>query len=492
MIDSQYQLDIYKAAEDVTKNLCISASAGSGKTTTLLKLLTKVKKNRLGIFLSFSNAIVEELKTRVPTYIEAKTLHSVGLRYIRDYFKGHHIDIVADKYFKNAIQIYKQAKGDTKAFLTKQEFRECKQIESVCSFARMTLTPFKEESLKQMCLHFNLECSPIIIEHSLKLLSQALTGRGKSMWVDFTDMIYIPVMTPSMFHTKYDDLYLDEAQDTNSAQQAMIELMLKPKGRLVAVGDSFQSIYGFSGAGIDAFNKIMNRPNTTVLPLSVSYRVPKSGIKCAQHICPTIEAWDEAIEGVERDGSWDEIREGDMVLSRTTKPLISLYFKLLEQHIKSNIVGKDIEKGLVDFAETCDSPSKEGIVVKMNLQLDKCADALKKLGVKFPELTTQYEAIEEKIQALTVILQNIDNPRELINTIRKIFANDKKAAKLMTIHRSKGLENPRVFVISKLKGEQTMPSARASQEWERIQERNLMFVSRTRHKEELIWLDLCI
>jgi DNA helicase-2/ATP-dependent DNA helicase PcrA len=491
-IDSKYQLAIYEAQKDTTKNLAILATAGSGKTTTLLRLLQKVSRNRSGIFLSFSKAIIEELQSKIPSYIEAKTLHGYGFSLIRGYFRSTKIVVVNDKYFKNAVQIYKAAKEDKTSFLTKDEFRECKQIEAICSFARMTLTPFTSKSLQKMAVHYNAEFTPRVIEVSLTLLSKALIGQGKSMWIDFTDMIYLPAMTPAMFSTKFDDVYLDEAQDTNSAQRNMIELMIKPKGRLISVGDDFQCIYGFAGAGIDSFKILRERPNTVVLPLSVSYRLPISGVRKAQEICPNIEAWEGAIEGIEREGEWNEIKEGDFVLSRVTKPLIVLYFKLIREKIKANIVGKDIESGLLDFADLCITPTKEETVVKMNGRLNKYCEEMKKLGVRYPELTPAYASLEEKFQVMMIILDHVDNPNELIATIKKIFAEDKQAAKLMTVHRAKGLENDTVFVIDKVADEVMMPLKRATQDWELIQESNLMFVSRTRHRKELIWLNLSL
>lgn len=492
IIDSKQQERIYEEAKNTKQNLAILATAGAGKTYTLLRLLTKVSRARSGMFLSFSNSIVEELKSRVPSYIEARTLHSWGFGLIRNYFRGINVLMVQDKYFKNAVQLYKEVKKDPKAFLTKEEFKECKRIESLCAYARMTLTPFTEPALKEMALHFNIEVNENVLTHSLKLLSKALIGKGKAMWVDFTDMIYLPTQMPQMVTTKFDDIYLDEAQDTNEAQRTMIELLIKPTGRLISVGDDFQCIYGFSGSTIDSFKKLRDRPNTITLPLSVSYRVPRSGVSRAQEICPDIEAAPNAIEGIEREGRWEEIEEGDMVLSRITKALVLLYFQLINTHVKANIVGKDIEKGLIDFAELCEAPSKEGMIIKMNQRLDKYCEELKKLGIRFPELTSQYASLEEKYQVLLIILNNCDHARDVMPTIKKIFAEDKQAAKLMTVHRAKGLENDRVFVIEKVKGELMMPSKRASQPWEHIQERNLIFVSRTRHKKELVFLDLVV
>ena len=60
----------------------------------------------------------------------------------------------------------------------------------------------------------------------------------------------------------------------------------------------------------------------------------------------------------------------------------------------------------------------------------------------------------------------------------------------MTIHRSKGLENNRVFFIDKFNKIRLIPSKFADQEWELQQERNIEFVGITRAKSELIYIEI--
>ena len=100
MTPSPRQLEIYKAFKETDKHICVQATAGSGKTTTILELLNFVPKFRKAIFLSFSNGIVSELKERVPQGIEASTLHSLGCRAVMSTYKGTKLD--ENKYFKKA------------------------------------------------------------------------------------------------------------------------------------------------------------------------------------------------------------------------------------------------------------------------------------------------------------------------------------------------------------------------------------------------------
>ena len=74
--------------------------------------------------------------------------------------------------------------------------------------------------------------------------------------------------------------------------------------------------------------------------------------------------------------------------------------------------------------------------------------------------------------------------------IEQIFEEKKDAIKLMTIHKSKGLENERVFLITKFDGMILQPWKYAKKSWELVQERNLMFVAYTRAKSELILFEI--
>ena len=74
----------------------------------------------------------------------------------------------------------------------------------------------------------------------------------------------------------------------------------------------------------------------------------------------------------------------------------------------------------------------------------------------------------------------------LVKNLRSLFENKANSATLCTIHKSKGLENDRVFWLNRSK----CPSAMARQDWEREQEKNLCYVATTRAKQSLIIIEL--
>jgi len=77
---------------------------------------------------------------------------------------------------------------------------------------------------------------------------------------------------------------------------------------------------------------------------------------------------------------------------------------------------------------------------------------------------------------------------DVVAAIERIFTDDKngKGIMLSSIHKAKGLEARRVFVIRTK--DAPMPHPMAKTEWARKQEYNLLYVAITRAIEELIWV----
>ena len=85
--------------------------------------------------------------------------------------------------------------------------------------------------------------------------------------------------------------------------------------------------------------------------------------------------------------------------------------------------------------------------------------------------------------------QNKHNVFDLVALIKSMFSDsdDKFANKnlvtLSSVHKSKGLEWNRVFLLGR---EQFMPSKFAKKQWQKDQERNLIYVAVTRAMTELV------
>src|SRR5207247_9250081 len=98
--------------------------------------------------------------------------------------------------------------------------------------------------------------------------------------MDFDDLIgnYVLLLQQNVdvrseLHDRFQHLLIDEYQDTNHAQYALIKALAGPKGNVIAVGDEDQSIYRFRGADI---NNILNFerdfPGARIVKLEQNYR----------------------------------------------------------------------------------------------------------------------------------------------------------------------------------------------------------------------------
>lgn len=84
-------------------------------------------------------------------------------------------------------------------------------------------------------------------------------------------------------------IQVDEYQDTNRAQNAIVELLAGPEDNVLAVGDMDQSIYGWRGASPDAIphfieNGRKKTGNCTIVKLGLNYRSTPQVIAVADRL----------------------------------------------------------------------------------------------------------------------------------------------------------------------------------------------------------------
>jgi superfamily I DNA/RNA helicase len=304
------------------------------------------------------------------------------------------------------------------------------------------------------------------------------------MMIDFTDMLWLThkLVDKSTF-PKYDVVFIDEVQDLNPLQREMILNLISKGGRFVAVGDQKQAIYSFMGSSLESFKKLQNMPNTTVMPLSVSYRCASSIIEYANDIFPGLEPFEGNPEGIIRKGSLSEIRSGDIVACRNNLPLVETFIDLLGEGRKSHIMGRDFGKSLSDLVDRINS------VTELPELLHKKAKSLIERGVQKPMFHKSYIALKEKIDIINLLMKDHDyrlmDLKDLFNDLFVQNSNE-NGITLLTIHKSKGLESERVFIVGY---HELLPSQYAKTPLEKYQEECLKYVAVTRAKKELVFVD---
>ena len=494
---SQYQKAIFDYIQHEKGNLVVEAAAGSGKTYTLVKALSLIPQDKRVLMTAFNKDIVKELTKKVKEFpnVEVRTLHGLGMILTT---RGLGIGGMKPEAYKYTQLIYNHWQDLTKTNINKLSRNARKSFventKKLVDFGRFYLATTRSEMIELM-VKYDIPCVADEVDVALKVM--AIGGKNLDS-IDYTDMIWMPhIYDLHLQECEYDFIMVDECQDLNVAERNLVLRCLKEGGRLIAVGDSNQCIYGFSGSDPDSFRAIQSIPNTVSMPLSISYRCPESVVKFAQNLVPSIEAKQGAEEGVILDCvSLDDVHDGDMVLCRNNAPLLQVYCKLLEQGKRAYIRGSDVGKNLQnivigthkDYLHT--NLKQDGVFIRLYEDLFNSRKAImERYGIS-QEDAMKHETIQAKldmIRALEVLGADLTTTEELTKKIEDIFPKNDKGEGIMlsTVHKAKGLEADNVFIACA----SLMPSKSALDEWQVQQERNLMYVAYTRAKKVLGFLN---
>lgn len=481
-IPSKYQRAVYIYIEKGKGNAVIDAVAGSGKSTTIVNALKLIPKNKRVLFLAFNKAIVEELKIKVGNLnnVDIKTLHSLGASAT---MRALNSQLQVDKYTAWVNNGIKYSSLSPKSDLLPEQMNTWKQnILKLIDLGRVNLVK-SEKELEELAWKHNIDLEDNEVDIAIKGINW---GERETQFIDFTDMIYFPnVKQIKMF--QYDWVFIDECQDLNAAQRNLFLKCLKPNGRFVAVGDPRQAIYGFAGADVESFNLLKRLPHTVKLPLSVCYRCDGDIIGMAKEIVPQIEARAGAPAGVvSRESVMADVKDGDMILCRVSAPLVKLCMQYIGRGVKAYVKGRDIGTNLINMIKKTNRKQIKDVMERLERELSRIiGKVVAKQGCTEAEAKEHemYKNYEDKLKAIEVLSEGLVTSQEVIDRIDMIFSDDNKnGICLSTIHKSKGLESDRVFIICEdklyLKYCMTVP-------WMAEQERNLVYVAYTRAKHFL-------
>lgn len=482
---SKYQLAIYDAWNNSTSNLFIEATAGSGKTSTLLDLLKQTPEELDTIFLAFNKSIAQELSTKTPEHVEVRTIHSLAFKVLRKFY-GEDFTVENFKNFKLMDKVMDFDKYD-EANINRSDVKS--KINKIIDLYRMNLIEATPEALRTVCDIYNVSYSEKEISSALEFIEVLDDYNGdnsiEEKMIDFTDMLWIAYkyIDQSQFD-KYDIVMVDEVQDVNPLQKVIIDRIIGEDGRFVAVGDKNQAIYSFMGSNLDSFTSFKNTPNTITLPLSVSYRCARTIVDRANEVFPhSIEAFEKNVEGSIRTGTIQEAKAGDFIICRNNEPLMINCLHLLSEGKKCFIKGKDFSKSLISIINSTRffrMDDKE----KLQFLLDSKETELEKRGIQYPTTHKSYLILLDKINVLRILLGQYHTLTRVKNAIDKLYRDDDdgQSIVLMTGHKAKGLENKRVFWLQP----SLIDPSKAETAMEQHQEKCLKFVILTRAKEEIV------
>ena len=487
---SEYQQKIFDWIEHGVGNAVIEAYAGTGKTKTVVSAMKLIPKDQKCLFIAFNKSIADELNENIKNLpnATARTMHSLGYLMIRRNL-GNSIDINEYKYrnyIKTNIADLTTTEGELK---TKKQINDyIENITLLVNFARFNLAQTERE-INEIAMRYDIPVSYDECTVAKKCLDW---GKEHYESIDYTDMVWLPVeLSMKPIGLQFDWVMLDECQDTSLMAIQMFLKCIKRGGRFIAIGDRKQCIYLFAGASMEAFDFMVNYPNTTTFKLPITYRCGKKIVDLANNFVHDMQPREDAEEGkIIHNVKIMELKDNDMVLSRSKAPLVLLYNKLMKKGIGCYMKGNDIAKKLIEDIEKYDceelNPNleKDGLFVRLFDKLFTDRNKLMvKRGVDYDDATLSMQIMNkyDNINTLLLLSDRCKTKTQLIEKIRHIFSEESMGICLSTIHKAKGLEADNVYILC----HSLMPSILARHDWEKEQEINLMYVAYTRPRKVL-------
>lgn len=487
---SIYQQKIYDWIKTGNGHAIINAVAGSGKTTTIVHAAEMIDSGS-GLFLSFNTKIADELNHRLQdTRFTAINTHKVGNRALAAALGFRTKQNLAYRKWKELGLEAVQAL-DTP---NESRYERSRAAKALASKAMVNMVdPYDFEALARLVSHHNIEgVTDALIAYMPTLFARAEEITRNTGAINFDEMVYYPAKWELPL-AQYDWLFVDEAQDLNRVQQVLAYRMIAPGGRSLWVGDSRQAIYGFAGADHRSFESIKGQLDAVELPLSVNYRCPVKVLELVRDVVPHIEPSPTATPGKVTEVAEKDLQKtaqgGDMIVCRVTAPLISECIRFIQKRQAARVLGRDIGASLIALLDNT-------VKATRGFTYDKLVEALwRYFDVQFAKLSqnednaSKIENLRDQVEALEVCVTdfNCDDLQCLRDEIASLFEEAKsgesyRGVTLCTVHKAKGLEAPRVFI---LKPDKLPLVWEGQQPWEATQEWNIRYVAITRAQQEL-------
>lgn len=494
MEETAEQLEIKRIWKEEDCNILLGAAPGSGKTWILFELLKLTTERTL--FLSFNKSIQKESQTKIDElkimHGKALTMHSLGFDALKK--KYDKVTVVKGLGFELLKEVQKRNKKVFNMFSWENRMKLSYTLLDLYDASRIfyttNLKDLKKHLLEQGKIPHDTKVLPELFQDFLDLRNSAYNK--PSIEIDFTDMLFLPVLFDLEIPIYPINLYVDECQDFSLLQHTIVKKLISQGSikRCVFVGDEFQSIYLFSGADSNSFNKFAEYPNTKRLPLSNCFRCPKNVINEVNKVYNVVNSPEWKEDGIlpSEVNDFADIKAGNetMVICRNTAPLIDVFFYLLSVGKPCYIEGDDVIGGIKSFL----GPYKSLPVWKAFEDIDnKISDTLLK-DTRKEEVQKELYLLKDNRVLFKKLVDNFnaknDTVKNLLFRLETLLKNNKGGIKLCTIHKSKGLEADYVYILN----EDLIPSKFSTSPEQLKQEENLRYVARSRAKKELYYLNV--
>lgn len=278
----------------------ILAGAGSGKTKTLTHRIAHLVDHE-GVWpdeilaVTFTNKAAREMRERLWSLIEPRsnqmpprsfmpwmgTFHSVCVRMLR--IDGEHVGVPSNfvVYDESDRQgLVKQAMKQLN--ITDKQTKASAVSQAISSAKNQLVTP--DEFIASAQYPFQQRVGEVYVLYE-KLRKEAGALDFDDLLIEVVHLLRDHGDVRSKWQSRFKHVLIDEYQDTNSAQYAIVKSLVGEDRNICVVGDDWQSIYSWRGAD---FTNILNFerdfPGATVIKLEQNYRSTSAILEAAQNV----------------------------------------------------------------------------------------------------------------------------------------------------------------------------------------------------------------
>lgn len=270
----------------------VAAVPGSGKTASVterIKNLVRLGKEPASILaITFTNKAADEMKKRISEAVGSKasemtvcTFHSLCARILR----AHAPKIGLTQSFT----IYDE--DDQERLLKSCVYKVEGEKFPMSDWYLSSLMEYIEGRRNSCLSHVQAVNKYKVKPNQVKVLSHYFSSLRASNAIDFTgllsEVIRLFSENPAVlseYRNRFKYVTVDEVQDTNVAQYAIIKMLVEEHRNIVVVGDLDQSVFGWRGAAPENILQFEKDFGAKVLKLEKNYRSTPQILKYSQNL----------------------------------------------------------------------------------------------------------------------------------------------------------------------------------------------------------------